>query len=248
MWTLLALVAGLAAGGLFPGPLAPMAIATSTLIGGVVAVVPLLILAALSPAIATLVRRGLAGRFAGAVVLWYVFTSTVAGLIAVVASAAIFRIPLTSGDRGIWTEAAAMLRSLGGGGASWPLLAILAGVLLGVFGARHDPTYRLLRRVADTIERAGNRLAYVMLPLILAFGVTLGVRFGARLGLSHYLAMTAYTGVLVLVWWAFYTFVLVRRVGRQPVGPVLRSTTSRPRCSPRERVPRWRRFRSISPM
>ena len=221
VWTFLALVAGLAAGGLFPGPLAPVADGTSTLIAWVVAIVPLLILAALSPAIATLVRRGLAGRFAGAVVLWYVFTSTVAGLIALVASAAIFRIPLTTGDRGIWTEAAAMLQSLGEGGASWPLLAILAGVLLGAFGARHDPTYRVLKRVADAIERTGNRMAYVMLPLILAFGVTLGVRFGARLGLSHYLTMTAYTGALVLIWWAFYTFVLVRKVGRRPVGPVL---------------------------
>ncbi|WP_420633050.1 cation:dicarboxylate symporter family transporter [Candidatus Palauibacter sp.] len=220
VWTFLALVAGLAAGGFFPSALAPVADATSTLIAWVVAVVPLLILAALSPAIATLVRRGLAGRFAGAVVLWYVFTSTVAGLIALVA-AAIFRIPLTTGDRGVWTEAAVMLRSLGEGGASWPLLAILAGVLLGLFGARNDPTYRVLKRVADAIEGMGHRLAYVMLPLILAFGVTLGVRFGARLGLSHYLTMTAYTAGLVLVWWAFYTFVLVRRVGRRPVGPVL---------------------------
>ena len=222
MWTFLALVVGLAGGGLLPGPLAPVADATSTLIAWVVAVVPLLILAALSPAIATLVRRGLAGRFAGAVVLWYVFTSTVAGLIALVASAAIFRIPLTAGDRGVWTEAVAMLRSLGEGGASWPLPAILAGVLLGLFGARHDPTYRVLRRVADAIERAGESLAYVMLPLILAFGVTLGVRFGARLGLSHYLTMTAYTAALVLVWWVFYTFVLVRGVGRRRrLGPVL---------------------------
>ncbi|WP_419167688.1 cation:dicarboxylate symporter family transporter [Candidatus Palauibacter sp.] len=222
MWTFLTLVAGLAAGGLFPDALAPVADATAALIAWVVAVVPLLILAALSPAIATLVRRGLAGRFAGAVVLWYVFTSTVAGLIALATSAAIFRIPLTTADRGVWTEAVAMLRSLGEGGASWPLLAILAGVLLGLFGARHDSIYRVLKRVADAIERAGGRLVYVMLPLILAFGVTLGVRFGASLGLSHYLSMTAYTAGLVLVWWAFYTFVLVRRVGRRPVGPILR--------------------------
>ena len=221
VWTFLALVAGLAAGGFFPGPLAPVADATSTLIGWVVAVVPLLILAALSPAIATLVRRGLAGRFAGAVVLWYIFTSTVAGLIALVASAAIFRIPFAAGDQGVWAEAVAMLQSLGEGGASRPLLAILAGVLLGLFGARHDPTYGVLRRVAGAIERAGGSLAYVMLPLILAFGVTLGVRFGASLGLSHYLTMTGYTAALVLVWWAFYTFVLVPRVGRRRVGPVL---------------------------
>lgn len=222
VWTFFALAAGLAVGGLFPEPLKPVADATSVLIAWIVAVVPLLILAALSPAIATLVRRGLAGRFAGAVVLWYIFTSTVAGLIALVTSAAVFRIPITTGDRSIWNEAAAMLQSFGEGETSWPLLAILAGVLLGAFGARHDPTYRMLKRSANAIERTGDKLAYVMLPLILTFGVTLGVRFGARLGLSHYFSMTAYTGVLVLVWWAFYTFVLVRKVGRRTVGPVLR--------------------------
>ena len=222
VWTFAALMIGLAAGGFFPVPLRPVANATAGLIAGVVSIVPVLILAALSPAIATLVRRGLAGRFAGAVVLWYLFTSTVAGFIALLTSAMIFRIPLTTGDRSVWTEASSMLQGLGQGEASWPLLAILAGVLIGVLGARHDPTYRVLRKTANTIERAGNKLAYVMLPLILAFGITLGVRFGASLGLSHYFSMSLYTAGLVLVWWAFYTFVLVRKVGRRSVAPVLR--------------------------
>ena len=74
VWTFLALALGLAAGGFLPGPLEPVADATSVLISWIVAVVPLLILATLSPAIATLVRRGLAGRFAGAVVLWYILS------------------------------------------------------------------------------------------------------------------------------------------------------------------------------
>ena len=222
VWTFATLMIGLAAGGFFPTPLRPVANATADLIAGVVSVVPVLILAALSPAIATLVRRGLAGRFAGAVVLWYLFTSTVAGFIALLTSATIFRIPLTTGDRSVWTEASSMLQGLGQGEASWPLLAILAGVLIGVLGARHDPTYRVLKKTANTIERAGNKLAYVMLPLILAFGITLGVRFGASLGLSHYFSMSLYTAGLVLVWWAFYTFVLVRKVGRRSVRPVLR--------------------------
>ena len=220
VWTFLALTSGLAAGGVFPDSLEPGSDATSVLISWSVAVVPLLILATLSPAIATLVRRGLAGRVAGAVVLWYIFTSIVAGLIALVTSAAIFRIPITTGGRSVWTEGAAMLESLGEGGASWPLLAILAGVLLGAFSARHAPSCRVLKGIANAIENAGGKLAYVMLPLILAFGISLGVRFGARLGLSHYFTMTAYTGALVLVWWAFYTFVLVRKVGRRSVGPV----------------------------
>jgi Na+/H+-dicarboxylate symporter len=61
----------------------------------------------------------------------------------------------------------------------------------------------------------------VLVPLILAFGVTLGVRFGARLGLGHYGMMTLYTGALCLVWWAFYLFVLVRKLGGRRPGEVL---------------------------
>jgi len=87
VWTFLALLSGRAAGGLLPGPLAPVVTATGALIRFIVAVVPVLILVALSPAVATLVRRGLAGRFAGAVVIWYVGTSVLAGAMALLASA-----------------------------------------------------------------------------------------------------------------------------------------------------------------
>ena len=106
----------------------------------------------------------------------------------------------------------------------------------------HDPTYGVLRRVADAIERAGGSLAYVMLPLILVFGVTLGVRFGARLGLSHYLAMTAYTAGAG----AGVVGVLHIRA-RAPGGAAARGagaergTICRPRCSRRAHVRRWRR-------
>lgn len=105
VWTFLALLSGLAAGGLLPGLLAPVAQATGALIRFIVAVVPIFILVALSPAVATLVRRGLAGRFAGAVVMWYVGTSVLAGAMALLASALIFRIPLSTGGRGVWGEA-----------------------------------------------------------------------------------------------------------------------------------------------
>lgn len=221
VWTFLALVVGLALGGIFPVVFAPVATATSWLIRAVVAVVPVLILVALSPAIATLVRRGLAGRFAASVVAWYVGTSVLAGLLALIASSLLFRIPFSSGESGALEEAVGMLGAFGSGGASLPLLAILAGVVLGVFGGRHEPTYRVLRRVADGIESSGDKLGYVMLPLILAFGVTLGVRFGARMGIAHYAAMTAYTALLCGLWWLFYVFVLVRRVGGRKLGPLL---------------------------
>lgn len=221
LWTVLALLLGLGLGGALPGPLEPVADATGLLIRAIVAVVPLLILAALSPAIATLARRGLAGRFAGAVVAWYVATSVLAGLLALVFSAALFRIPFTTGDGGVLAEAVAMLRMFGEGGASLPLVAILAGVVVGLVGARQDATYAVLARMAQGIEGAGERLGYVLLPLILAFGITLGVRFGASMGIAHYLSMAAYTALLCLVWWAFYLFVLVRRVGRRRSGRIL---------------------------
>ena len=204
---------GLAAGGLYPELLAPVAAGTGVLIRWIVTVVPVLIVAALSPAVATLIRRGLAGRFAGAVVLWYVATSAVAGLLALLTSALLFGIPFSTGDAGAWDEASCMLSSFGEGGASLPLLAIAGGVILGVVGGKHDATYRFLKRIADGIERSGSKMAYVMVPLILAFGITLGVRFGARLGVAHYFTMAAYTAFLCAVWWAFYVFVLVRRVG-----------------------------------
>jgi Na+/H+-dicarboxylate symporter len=221
VWTFLALLAGLGLGGGFPDFLTPVADATSLLIRWVVAIVPLLILAALSPAIATLVRRGLGGRFAGAVVAWYVGTSVLAGLLALVTSALLFRIPFSTGKEGAFAEAMGMLRTFGSGGASLPLVAIGAGILLGLVGARHDPTYAVLAKIAKRIEGAGRHIGYVLLPWILAFGVSLGVRFGALMGISHYFSMAAYTGLLCLVWWAFYTFVLVRRMGRRKVGPVI---------------------------
>jgi len=222
VWTFLALVAGMGLGGLFPSPLGPVADATNLLIRGIVAVVPLLIVAALSPAIATLVRRGLAGRFAGSVVLWYVATSAMAGLLALVASSLLFRIPLTSAETGAVDEALAMLRTFGDGGASLPLIAILIGVLVGSIGGRHDPTYRVLARIAKGIEGSGKKLGYWLLPLILAFGLSLGVRFGARMGMAHYVSMVGYTAALCLIWWAFYLFVLVRHLGQRTVGPVVR--------------------------
>ena len=148
-------------------------------------------------------------------------TSIVAGAIALVTSALIFRIPFSTSGRGAWTEASTMLESFGQGGASLPLIAIVVGTGVGLFGAKHDKTYAVLKRMADAIENAGDSLAYVMLPLILLFGITLGVRFGARAGVAHYLTMTAYTAALCAVWWTFYTFVLVKKVGRRQLGPIL---------------------------
>jgi len=218
VWTVVALAVGLFLGGRWPGPLAPVAAATAWLIGVIVALVPILILMALSPAVATLVRRGLGGRFAGSVLLWFLLSSALAGLIGLVISSLIFHIPFSTGTRGAVGEAARMVRAFGEqSGASLPLVAIAGAVILGLVGVWVDPLYRFLQRVERGISAAGRRLALWMTPLILLFGITLGVRFGAQTGMQHYLGMTLYTAILCFFLWLFYVFVIMKGLARQPV-------------------------------
>ncbi len=113
VWTLIALLVGMGLGGAWPEALAPVATGTGMLIRVIVALVPLLILAALSPAIATLLRRGLTGRFAGAVLLWYVASSALAGLMGLIISSLIFRIPFSLESAGLVAEATNMFRAFG---------------------------------------------------------------------------------------------------------------------------------------
>ncbi len=96
VWTFAALFVGILLGGLFTQALNPIAVAIRIIIDFIIKVVPILIFFALSPAIATLVKRGLAGKFAGSVILWYVLSSTLAGLLGVVSSSLIFKIPFTT--------------------------------------------------------------------------------------------------------------------------------------------------------
>ena len=222
VWTLIALLVGMGSGGALPEVLAPVATGTGMLIRVIVALVPLLILAALSPAIATLLRRGLAGRFAGAVVLWYVASSALAGLMGLIISSLIFRIPFSLESTGLVAEATNMFRAFGEQtGASLPLVAIVAAVLVGITALWSEPLYAVLSRVERAIAGMGDKMGYVMVPLILLFGVSLGVRFGARLGVGHYLAMTLYTAGLCFMWWLFYVFVIVRLVARRSPGRVI---------------------------
>jgi Na+/H+-dicarboxylate symporter len=189
---------------------------TTYLIQLIVTVVPLLIFAALSPAVATLVKRGLAGRFATSVVLWYVTSSTVAGLYALVVSSLIFDIPFASETAGAWSDALGMLRSFGEqSSVSRPLLAIVGAILLGAVSVGIPPLYAFLVKIEEGIARVGHRLGYIMLPLILCLGVTIGVRFGARVGMGHYVTMTAYTALLCFGWWLFYVFVVIRYLAKR---------------------------------
>jgi Na+/H+-dicarboxylate symporter len=221
VWMLVALVAGIGLGGFLPDQLAPVSDGVVELIAWIVRLVPILIVMALSPAIAGLVRRGRAGRFAGVVVGWYFATSVVAGLFGLSVSTLLFGVSLRGGAEEGLTRAGSMLSTLGQGGASVALLAIVLSVVVGLIGARSEAVYGTLSKVEEAISRAGPRLAGVLVPIVFLLGISVGVRFGARLGLANYLAMTAYTAFLCAVWWAFYVFVVLRILARQPVGRVL---------------------------
>ncbi|GMQ82223.1 MAG: dicarboxylate/amino acid:cation symporter [Rhodothermia bacterium] len=224
VWTLLALSIGILLGGVFPQTLAPLAQATTWFIQAFIKLVPILIFAALSPAVAKLVRRGRAGKFGGAVLGWYLLSSILAGLFGLTVSALLFDIPFSSSSEGAWAEVQLMLSTLGNqGGASLPLLAIIGAVFTGIVAVKIEPLFAFLARVEARIGRSGPKLSYVLVPIIFFLGISIGVRFGARLGMAYYLTMTLYTVLLCLFWWLFYLFVVLKGVGRQPLTKVLKT-------------------------
>jgi Na+/H+-dicarboxylate symporter len=213
VWAFAALIVGIVAGGLLPGPLAPVATATRAVLSVLVFLAPLLIVGALSPAIATLVRRGMAGRFVAAVLSWFVLASVLGSLLGVLIAAITFRLPLL--PRGAaFAGAAGMLGELGSGGkASGAVIAIVAAVVLGLVGVKVDRVYGVLRAVERGIARAGASIGVAMVPLVLALGVMIGVSFGARLGMSHYGLMIVYSAAMAVVWWLWYFFLLLPVLG-----------------------------------
>ena len=215
VWTVVALFLGIVVGGFFPERFEVVAALTTALIDFIVLLVPLLIFAALTPSVATLVRRGLAGRFAGTVLLWFVATTALAGFVGIVVAGLAFGSPLSGGveGAGLRDEIRGMFSGLGeGGGASMPMLAILLSVVTGLVAVWVEPLYRTLSKVEKGIAGIGGRLGYVMPPLMILFGVTIGVQFGPQLGMGHYLVVTLFTLVVCGVWWAVYTFAVVRSV------------------------------------
>jgi Na+/H+-dicarboxylate symporter len=108
---------------------------------------------------------------------------------------------------------------------SLPLLAIVAAVLVGAAAAWVDPLYRLFSKLERGTAGLGDKVGYVMVPMVLLFGISLGVRFGARLGVGHYFRMTLYTAILCFAWFAFYLFVILGYLARQPLKKVLTAYT-----------------------
>ncbi len=218
VWTLSALVLGIVSGGLFPETLAVIASGTTAVIRYFVLFVPILIFAALSPACATLVNRGLAGKFAASVVAWFVLSSALAGLIGVIVSSTMFGIPFSSETSGIWSEVIQMFGIFGEkSGASFPLLAIVFAIGIGVIAVWIQPLFNLLSRIEKAIGKLGQTLSYFLIPILFCLGVTIGVRFGVKLGMEHFLTLVLYTFSLCFVWSAFYILVITKLITKRNI-------------------------------
>jgi Na+/H+-dicarboxylate symporter len=213
-WTLTALLGGIASGGAWPHRLAPVAILTRTVLAWLVRIAPFLIVGALGPALATLVRRQLAGRFLALVLGWFVMMSTLAGLMGLVLGALVFGLPVHEPGTALGVEARALWNVGFRGRASMAALAVGVSLVIGGIGAFVDPIYALLRQIERGIARAGALMGLLLAPLVLALGVMLGVEFGARVGASHYGLMIAWAATLALVWWVFYGALVLPLAGR----------------------------------
>ncbi len=195
-----------------PNAMAPVADGTRWALSIVVLIAPGLIVGALSPAIATLIRRGLAGKFVAAVLVWFVFATILGSLLGMLVAAVVFRLPLTPGGAA-FSDAAAMLSELRAGKASVAVIAVALSIAIGLLGVKFDRVYAVLRRVEYGIARAGGSIAVVLVPLVLALGIMIGVSFGARLGMGHYALMILYSAGMAVIWWALYVFILLPLLG-----------------------------------
>lgn len=221
IWTLISLIIGISLGGFFPTELEFVANGTSTFLNGFIAVVPLLIFFALSPAIASLVKNGKGGKLATYVILWYVATSVVAGLIGVIISSMLFDMKPSNGE-GSFQEVLNMFSMLNGdAGASLPLVSILVAVLAGLLAIKIKSLDRFLQKIQNGISKSSSYLGYVMIPLILFLGITLGIKSGAKEGINYYILMTLYTFALCFIWWLVYLLVVVKGFAKRPLKNII---------------------------
>lgn len=219
--TLIALMLGIGSGGLFPEELEPIGQFTAKLLEGFISIVPFLIFFALGPAITSLVKNGQGGRLAGYVIVWYILTSTIAGLLGVLISSFLFDMN-GFGEVGSSEQLWSMFRILDAeAGVSVPLLSILAAVLTGLIAVKIGPLNRLMATIQNGINRSSKYVGYIMIPLIFLLGITLGLKSGAKESVEHYVLMTVYTLILCFIWWALYLLIVVKGFAKQSLRDVL---------------------------
>ena len=209
-------------GGFFSDSLQGVATSVNVAISVIIYLVPILIFVALSPAIASLADSGRANSLAGSVILWYLFTSFLAGLLGLSVSTLLFGLSLSTS---LDNPSGTMMTLLAPGeslSASRPLIAILLAVCFGLLGTKWNFLRLFLEKVQSKVFYFGSKIKLVIVPFVLFLGISVGVRFGAQLGLTNYVLMTMYTFLLCLTWTTFYLFILLKLAKPHDVKEVAR--------------------------
>ncbi|MEE2880221.1 MAG: cation:dicarboxylase symporter family transporter [Gemmatimonadota bacterium] len=222
LFLLASLILGMLLGGFFSGSLQGVATSVNVVISVIINLVPILIFVALSPAIASLADSGRANSLAGSVILWYLFTSFLAGLLGLSVSTLLFGLTLSTS---LNNPSETMMTLLAPGeslSASRPLIAILLAVCFGLLGTKWNFLRLFLEKVQSKVFYFGSKIKLVIVPFVLFLGISVGVRFGAQLGLTNYVLMTMYTFFLCLTWTTFYVFILLKLAKPHDVKEVAR--------------------------
>ncbi len=222
LFLLASLILGMLLGGFFSDSLQGVATSVNVAISVIIYLVPILIFVALSPAIASLADSGRANSLAGSVILWYLFTSFLAGLLGLSVSTLLFGLSLSTS---LDNPSGTMMTLLAPGeslSASRPLIAILLAVCFGLLGTKWNFLRLFLEKVQSKVFYFGSKIKLVIVPFVLFLGISVGVRFGAQLGLTNYVLMTMYTFLLCLTWTTFYVFILLKLAKPHDVKEVAR--------------------------
>jgi len=222
LFLLASLILGMLLGGFFSDSLKGVATSVNVAISAIIYFVPILIFVALSPAISSLADSGRANSLAGSVILWYLFTSFLAGLLGLSLSTLLFGLPLSAS---LGNPTGTMMTLLAPGeslSASRPLIAILLAVCFGLLGTKWTFLRLFLEKVQSKVFYFGSKIQLIIVPFVLFLGISVGVRFGAQLGLTNYLLMTVYTFLLCLTWTTFYVFILLKLAKPHDVKEVAR--------------------------
>ena len=222
LFLLASLILGMLLGGFFSDSLQGVATSVNVAISVIIYFVPILIFVALSPAISSLADSGRANSLAGSVILWYLFPSFLAGLLGLSVSTLLFGLSLSTS---LGNPTGTIMTLLAPGeslSASRPLIAILLAVCCGLLGTKWTFLRLFLEKVQSKVFYFGSKIQLVIVPFVLFLGISVGVRFGAQMGLTNYVLMTVYTFLLCLTWTTFYVFILLKLAKPHDVKEVAR--------------------------
>lgn len=207
---ILALFVGIAFGAWAPKGLSgPVAQAAGFFIKILVKLVPYIIAATVTAAISNLIKQGRAGRFAGNVILWYVGTSALAAFYGMAFAVLYLRLPLDVSVLGNPVKLVGELFVMMKAGLTLPwMIALYVAVAFGIIGAYVEPIYKVFSRTLELVEEFGRYIALLLVPIVFAFGTSLSLKVGPKLGLQYYGLITLLTGILCLAWQVAYLYFL----------------------------------------